>query len=121
MKLRPKPKLMRLFSLGIMSIMQQSSGSLPNLFRGIGIGFACLAKALNGPIQLHFLREVARTLQSAPNPNRLKRISDAEITSKRNRLRISITGFVELNYEDEPNYDSDSDFETDDEIVTPAM
>ena len=60
-------------------------------------------------------------MQSAPNPNRLKRISDTDITSKKNRLRISIPGFVELNYEDEEsNYDSDSDFETDDEIVTPA-
>ena len=54
MKLRPKPKRMRLFSSDIMAIMQQSSGSFPSLLCGIGIGFANLAKVLNGRTSFHF-------------------------------------------------------------------
>ena len=65
------------------------------------------------------------TLQSSPNPNRLKRSSDTEISSKRNRSYFSIPGFVELNYEDEESdsdydNDNDNDFETNDKIVVPA-
>jgi hypothetical protein len=59
------------------------------------------------------------TLQSSPNPNRLKRSSDTDISSKRNRSYFSIPGFDELNYEDKES-DSDYDSETDDEIVVPA-
>ena len=123
MKLRRQPELMRLFLFkwyhghNATIVRQPRKPALWNR------DWVCKPRQSPEWTNIIAFLEGGGTLQSSPNPNRLKRSSDTEISSKRNRSYFSIPGFVELNYEDEESdsdYDNDNDFETDDKIVVPA-